>query len=83
MRASVIGFNRFDRTAGRDFACALEEILDLTSHITSAESANALFSGDQNVDAQGKLVTIEPKYLARQAFCSIPNYCRACMGSQG
>lgn len=60
----------------------LKEVEDLTSHIASAKSTNALFGANQNFNAHGKLVTIQPKCLTRHAFCLIPNCCRACTCSK-
>jgi hypothetical protein len=56
----------------------LKEIDDLTPHIASAKSADALLGGYQNFYARWQPVAIESKRLTRQAFCSIPNCCRAC-----
>ncbi|GEM_PF-2962279 len=61
----------------------LKEVEDLTSHVASAKSTNALFGANQNFNAYGKLVTIQPKRLTRHAFCFIPNCCRACTCPKG
>ena len=55
-----------------------KEVEDLPSHIASAKGANAFFGTNQNFNAHGKLVTIQPKSLARHALCFIPNWCSAC-----
>lgn len=54
----------------------IEEVTDLTPYVASAQSTNTLFGDNHDFDAYGKLMTVEPKHLARQAFCPIPNYCR-------
>ena len=77
MLAGVIWPNRFGGTRGRESARTLKEVKDLTSHVASAKSTDALFCGNHNFDAPGKPVAIEPKRLAREAFCFIPNCCRA------
>jgi ABC-type branched-subunit amino acid transport system ATPase component len=56
----------------------LKEIYDLAPHLATAESANTLFGGYQNFYACGQLMVTEPKRLACEAFCSIPNCRRAC-----
>jgi hypothetical protein len=53
-----------------------EEVEDLPSHIASAKSTNALFGTNQNFNTHGKLMTIQPKGLARHALCFIPNWRR-------
>lgn len=54
-----------------------KEVEDLPSHFASAKSTNALFGANQNFNARGKLVTIQPKSLARHTLCFIPDWCSA------
>ncbi len=56
----------------------LKEVEDLMSHFASAKSTNAFFGANQNFNAHGKLVTIQPKRLARHTLCFIPNWRSAC-----